>query len=656
MSSSGGSVKSGDADAPRPGASRSRTGPATNAMAADRPPLPFRYAIRSLGRSALTTELLLCRRAIRQPTVRLGKVLRFGDGSGGRVYRETVVESGAGDAPALLVVAFRLRWVRGWGHPLFRPESLLNTPLFVGFPGFVSKLWCAHDENGVYRGFYQWNDPELADAYVRALWWVLALVSVHDSIHYVIVPGLRRDDVLAEPHGSRSCCSGPRQAWWRLVRGRTAETVNPDPVDVVVVGAGPTGLALALQSIDHGATVRIMERRRERFRPSRALIMHPRTLEVLRPLGVTDELLAKGDVAPGAAAPSLGVVCTELDRFDLADTAFPYLMLIRQADVEAVLSDALALRGVAIERDTKVVSVTAGLDDATVTLDRGTHANIACRYLVGCDGPMSIVRTAMRTTWTGAPYRQEVVLADLELASTSSPASRTLRPAKGVVFLFALGEHATWRLLATRPVDGTDLPFGQPGPPVPQDALRGLLAERSPGGDRGRAMVGAGPAPAPHRGRVPIRTALSCRRRRPYPLPRRRPRHEHRHPRCHEPRLETRLRHAIRPRSGRHRDAPRLLRVRTASRRPASPRNDQRHLLGRSRNRPTRTSQRVPSAATIGTASVPVLLRRRRLWPPGPARSGSCRVDYRHSPLACNGTGPRKGVPTPATGSRTHPS
>jgi hypothetical protein len=64
-------------------------------------------------------------------------------------------------------VAFKLRWVHGWGHPLFRAESLLNTPLFVGFPGFVSKLWLAHDDNEVYRGFYQWNGAQLADAYVR---------------------------------------------------------------------------------------------------------------------------------------------------------------------------------------------------------------------------------------------------------------------------------------------------------------------------------------------------------------------------------------------------------------------------------------------------------------------------------------------------------
>src|SRR5688572_5354701 len=57
--------------------------------------------------------------------------------------------------------------VRGWGHALFRWESLLNTPLFVGFAGFVSKLWLAHDEDGVYRGFYEWDGPARAEYYAR---------------------------------------------------------------------------------------------------------------------------------------------------------------------------------------------------------------------------------------------------------------------------------------------------------------------------------------------------------------------------------------------------------------------------------------------------------------------------------------------------------
>jgi len=92
-------------------------------------------------------------------------------------------------------------------------------------------------------------------------------------------------------------------------------------VDVLVVGAGPTGLAVALQACAHGARVRVVERRPELFRPSRALLVHPRTLEVLRPLGVVDELLARADTEAEVRL-HLGrrVVATRLSGLALPDT------------------------------------------------------------------------------------------------------------------------------------------------------------------------------------------------------------------------------------------------------------------------------------------------------------------------------------------------
>src|SRR6476660_9616240 len=199
-------------------------GPPGEAPQPDPPPLPLAVSAAAVGRCAVRTAVLLARREVHLPRGNVGLRLRFGDGSTGRVYRETVVDHPPETRRCVLVVSFRLRGVRGRGHRAFEVESLLNTPLFVGFPGFVSKLWVAADGRGVYRGVYEWDDPRLADAYARALWWVLALVSHRSSIHHHVVPGARRDDVLVAaarlgPGGDsgRLLATAREDGWWKVV-------------------------------------------------------------------------------------------------------------------------------------------------------------------------------------------------------------------------------------------------------------------------------------------------------------------------------------------------------------------------------------------------------------------------------------------------------
>jgi hypothetical protein len=168
-------------------------------------------------RCVISTVGLLTRRLIRLPSEHVGMRLRFADGTSARVYRETVVAGRVPPDPCVLLVEFRLRAVRGWGHALFRWESLLNTPLFVGFPGFVSKLWLAHDERGVYRGVYEWDGSARAEYYARCLWRVLALVSVPGSIHYQVLPGQRRDELLHAPRRLEAAALATAGSWWRLL-------------------------------------------------------------------------------------------------------------------------------------------------------------------------------------------------------------------------------------------------------------------------------------------------------------------------------------------------------------------------------------------------------------------------------------------------------
>ena len=252
------------------------------------------------------------------------------------------------------------------------------------------------------------------------------------------------------------------------------------PSEILVVGAGTTGMALALQAHAHGAKVRIVERRAEAFRPSRALIMHPRTLEVLMPLGITEQLLARADTAPQAQLHTGSrVVLVRLADLALTDTPFPHLSFIRQVDVEEVLAGALQERGVAIERGVELVKAEDGPAMARAILRSSTGLqHIECDFIAGCDGPESTVRQSARVRWRGGAYREEVVLADIELDAELSPGvAHVAAGRRGLLFLFALGERATWRLLATRNAIGDPPPFGQPGPAVPAAEIQALLAQ-----------------------------------------------------------------------------------------------------------------------------------------------------------------------------------
>jgi hypothetical protein len=183
---------------------------------AEQPPLGYAAALRAVIGCAARTALLLRQHRIHLPRAHVGMRLRFADGTSAQVYRETIVGRTAASDTCVLVVEFKLRAVHGRGHTGFRWESLLNTPLFVGFRGFVSKLWLAHDEDGRYRGLYEWDGARRAEAYARALWRVLALVSVPGSIHYIVLPGLSRDELLDRPEVLAGTAPD-MAAWWQPV-------------------------------------------------------------------------------------------------------------------------------------------------------------------------------------------------------------------------------------------------------------------------------------------------------------------------------------------------------------------------------------------------------------------------------------------------------
>src|SRR6266702_2948865 len=245
--------------------------------------------------------------------------------------------------------------------------------------------------------------------------------------------------------------------------------------DVLVVGAGPTGLTLAAQLAAFGVRARLIDRSLDRVHESRALAIQPRTREVLAGLGVPDELIACGNPAVQLRMHVPGRVLT-VPMFDLGldDTAYPYLLFVSQAETERVLGEHLAAAGIPVERGVALTSLTNTADAAVATLRHrdGRDEAVPARHVAGCDGPHSTVRRLAGISFEGSSYPQTFVLADVGADGVEPGAAHVFLSDQGMLFFFPLGKPATWRLLAMRPpADRTP-----PDAPVALDEVQALAS------------------------------------------------------------------------------------------------------------------------------------------------------------------------------------
>jgi 2-polyprenyl-6-methoxyphenol hydroxylase-like FAD-dependent oxidoreductase len=224
----------------------------------------------------------------------------------------------------------------------------------------------------------------------------------------------------------------------------------PKNVDVVVVGAGPSGLAVAATLRQAGADALVLEKAAQGAGTSRAAVVHARTLEVLEQLGVSSRMVAEGRVVPTFTMRSGSRVLMRIDFAGLP-TAYPYTLMLPQSRTEAILAERLAQLGGEIQRPYVVTGVTASAGGAVVTVagPDGRPQTVHARYVVGADGMHSAVREAAGIGFTGGRYEQSFVLADVRMDWPLSPeeVQLYLSPA-GLVVVAALpgGHH---RVVAT---------------------------------------------------------------------------------------------------------------------------------------------------------------------------------------------------------------
>lgn len=197
--------------------------------------------------------------------------------------------------------------------------------------------------------------------------------------------------------------------------------------EVLIVGAGPTGLVLALWLTAQGVSVRILDRAAAPGTQSRAMAVQARTLELYRQLGLDKAVIAEGHANPRM---NLWVRGKRRARLSLADagrelTPYPYVLIHPQDRHERLLAARLQQMGVTVEWGAELVGLEQMDDRVSARLRRtagadGAQVQVEAAYLVGCDGAHSGVRELLGTGFPGGSYPQTFYVADVEVAGPAA--------------------------------------------------------------------------------------------------------------------------------------------------------------------------------------------------------------------------------------------
>lgn len=217
--------------------------------------------------------------------------------------------------------------------------------------------------------------------------------------------------------------------------------------DVLIVGAGPTGLSAALLLVERGLAVRIVEQHEGLSKHSKAFGVNPRTLALLESTGVTERLLAQGHRVVAANIWRHG---RRLFQLDLTNTnhRYPFMLIHSQAKSESALADALAQRGIHIEFHTRLTGVWSDRDGVTAQLESsaGQIEQVVSRFALGADGPYSTVREQLGIGFPLHSFPEPWKIIDLSLdTGLAGDQAHLILHDNGVCFLIRLENHL-WRI------------------------------------------------------------------------------------------------------------------------------------------------------------------------------------------------------------------
>ncbi len=197
-----------------------------------------------------------------------------------------------------------------------------------------------------------------------------------------------------------------------------------DP-DVLIVGAGPTGLMLANQLGRQGVRARIVDRHAGPSLQTRALGVQARTLEIYSHLGIVQGALELGKRATGANMWAEGRRTARVPLGDIGRdmSPYPFLLILGQDDNERLLGERLQQWGLAVEWNTELVGLSQNADHVSAKLKQpdGTIREISVAWVAGCDGARSAVREQSGIEFQGAPYEHVFFVADTQMTGPMAP-------------------------------------------------------------------------------------------------------------------------------------------------------------------------------------------------------------------------------------------
>ncbi len=225
--------------------------------------------------------------------------------------------------------------------------------------------------------------------------------------------------------------------------------------DVLIVGAGPTGLMLASQLAIHKTSFRIIDKTEDHTTQSRALVIQARSLEILDQMGIADRAIQRGKntKAIGAFFNGRKVLRVTVDNMGAGLTKFPHLLMLEQSHTESILVEFLNDHNHHVDRQTELKSLSQNNHciSAILKLPDGKEETITAKYLVGADGAKSVVREQLKISFGGKTYEQSLFVLDCK-AKVDIPDSEMYLAfsAKAFSGFFPL-TNGRWRILGNMP-------------------------------------------------------------------------------------------------------------------------------------------------------------------------------------------------------------